>query len=339
MLAMSVATPPALASRDTSHRALQRQLALLLPDMPSGDEGGRFSLEAMTTAAEPPRLISAAVIEGSGVSAIPVTSPPAAGFAAFLDGTQESRVLRYSNGLPVIRGTVAAVVRVRTGGRMTTWRHRVAARVYAPLSLIAPQVVTALQSLQVELVDTAGTSVAPGAAAEHPYAVRDSAIHFAQRHREELEHELAAAWCEGPREPLFIDGGISNSAATATDARAIGVVKSHRTLYAEGAAMRTILALQRGERSSVFRVTSPKRQTVASWYLRLREWRGRDPMWGLVRVEIAEPSGAAGELAARADEVSRWILAEVTPVALPDPRWDRLVYGIHDCEEFLKAIT
>jgi hypothetical protein len=117
-------------------------------------------------------------------------------------------------------------------------------------------------------------------------------------------------------------------------------VKSHRTLYAEGDALQTIFALRRGERSSVFRVTSPKRIPVASWYLRMRDPIGHDPMWSLVRVEVALPSridvAAIGE---RADLVSRWILAEVTPLSLPDARWDKMVYGIRDCEEFLRAVT
>jgi hypothetical protein len=26
------------------------------------------------------------------------------------------------------------------------------------------------------------------------------------------------------------------------------------------------------------------------------------------------------------------------PVSLPDSRWDKMVYGIRDCEEFLKAL-
>ena len=39
-----------------------------------------------------------------------------------------------------------------------------------------------------------------------------------------------------------------------------------------------------------------------------------------------------------ADERSRWLLAEVSPLALPDARWDKMVYGVRDCEEFLRAI-
>jgi hypothetical protein len=40
----------------------------------------------------------------------------------------------------------------------------------------------------------------------------------------------------------------------------------------------------------------------------------------------------------RADLISRWILAEMMPLSLPDSRWDKMVYGIHDCEEFLKSV-
>jgi hypothetical protein len=61
---------------------------------------------------------------------------------------------------------------------------------------------------------------------------------------------------------------------------------------------------------------------------------------GLVRIEVArtqELEGSATAMTRRADEVSRWILAERAPLALPDARWDRMVYGIRDCEEYLRA--
>ena len=63
-------------------------------------------------------------------------------------------------------------------------------------------------------------------------------------------------------------------------------------------------------------------------------------MWGLLRVETALPdkSEPLQSIAARANLISRWILAESTPLSLPDGRWDKMVYGIRDCEEFLKAI-
>ena len=74
--------------------------------------------------------------------------------------------------------------------------------------------------------------------------------------------------------------------------------------------------------------------------LRLRDPRGHDPMWGLVRVEISAPSTVdEPRIGDRADEISRWVLAEVSPLALPDARWDKMVYGVRDCEEFLRAVV
>ncbi|CAA9341145.1 MAG: hypothetical protein AVDCRST_MAG40-2405 [uncultured Gemmatimonadaceae bacterium] len=137
-----------------------------------------------------------------------------------------------------------------------------------------------------------------------------------------------------------MDGGVSGSDVVASSACTVGVIKSHRTLYADGDALRAVLALRRGHRSSVFRIAAPRRAPVASWYLRLRDPAGRDPMWGLVRIEAADRRAAERphELTARADLISRWVLAEVSPLALPDGRWDKMVYGIRDCEEFLRAV-
>ena len=112
-----------------------------------------------------------------------------------------------------------------------------------------------------------------------------AAIHRVQKDRESVEQALALEWVRRKDTPLVIDGGISNSEPVAKAATAIGVVKSHRTMYATGQELATVLALTHAERSSVFLVTSPKRAAVRSWYLRLREQSGGDPMWGLVRVE------------------------------------------------------
>ena len=337
---MTVAEPEATAAPDATLRALQRQLAALVPGdglMGAGGEGP--PLETLSSAVELPRLISAVIIEGGSLRAIPVPSGPTFAFAAFLDGTQESRVLRYMNSIPVIHGTVAAVVRERKNRRLATWRHQVSSRVYAPRALLSRDHNEALSALRVHVVDTTAGADFDTKTGEHPFAIRDAAIHKVQEDRERAEHVLAERWCKVVGEPLFIDGGISANERVATHACVVGVVKSHRTLYAEGEGLQCVLRLRAGERTTAFRITSTKRTTVASWYLRLRDPAGHDPMWGLVRVEIAEPPLATPvQIRERADEVSRSILAEVVPLALPDGRWDKMVYGIRDCEEFLRAV-
>ena len=318
-------------------RAVQRQLADLLPEARPA-RIGESTLELASLASDAPRLISATVIEGDAQGAHRVPEPPRTAFRAFLDGTQRSELVGHHGAAPIVLGHAAAVIRQRDDRRLHTWHVPLReSRIYAPRALMDGRPGEGLTSLYGErLIDTSDHAADAGL---HPFALRDLAVHQAQSHRERLERQLAERWCSTERAPLCIDGGISGSEAVAVSDCAVGVVKSHRTLYADGAALSVVLALRCRERSSVFRVTSPRRTTVASWYLRLRDPAGRDPMWGLVRVEIAHPPGdALAAIGERADEVSRWILAEVTPLALPDARWDRMVYGIRDCEEFLRAV-
>jgi hypothetical protein len=206
--------------------------------------------------------------------------------------------------------------------------------VYAPRAHLSADAWRRLATLTPPPVDT--TEGGADETLAHPLALRDAAVHRVQHDRERAEQALAHEWCRRESRPLLIDGGISGAEVVARAACAVGVVKSHRTLYVGGDALTTILSLDRAHRSSVFRVTSPKRTNVASWYLRIRDPRGRDPMWGLVRVEVAEPQ-AGEDAGARADLVSRWILAETAPLSLPDARWDKMVYGVRDCEVFLRA--
>jgi hypothetical protein len=320
-------------------RTVQRRLAALLPEArPTGD--GEGTLELASSSTDAPRLISATVLEGSGpLRARRVFGEPIPGFRGFLDGTQRSRVAAHLAGVPIVVGTVAAVVRERRNRRMHTWGSPlVETSVYAPRALLGEQVWGVLRTASDDrIIDTSDGSAEPGA---HPIAVRDAAFHVVQSRREALERRLAERWCSIEHDRLFIDGGISGSEAVAVSSCTAGVVKTHRTLYAEGGALNVVLGLGHRERSSVFRITSPKRTTVASWYLRLRDPAGHDPMWGLIRVEVAHPAPEnAHAIGAHADEVSRWILAESSPLALPDARWDKMVYGIRDCEEFLRAIA
>jgi hypothetical protein len=301
-------------------------LSLVSPDGPA--------LELTPADATPPRLEPAASIEGESLGARPVGEPQAA-FAAFLDGIQSSRViLRGRDGAPIVHGTVAAVIRERTDRVLHVWRGapRISRALYVPAALVDAAALERLRAARMEIIDTlAGDAPAP----RHPMELLTLARTAVQRRREGLETELAEAWCASARAPLFIDGGISNAGMASQSALAVGVVKSHRTLYAGEQSLGVITALAVGSRSTAFEIRSPRRTTVASWYLRLRDAEGRDPFFGLVRLEIARDSWSAG----RADEVSRWVLAERSPVSLPDKRWSTMAYGIRDCEEYLRALT
>ena len=328
-MSITATAPPT----DASFHAVQRRLASLLPDAETLPAGGSLELAGIF-AQEKPRLDPSDVIEGKALKAIAVAGSPVARVAAFLDGTQSSRVTQYVAGIPIVHGTVAAVVRERRERRLATWQApRVGRRLYAPLSLLAPRVRDALAGSGADLHDTtAGRDLD----SIHPFALQDAALQAVQRDRSALERQLAEEWCAKRDGVLYVDGGISESPIVAKSELVVGVVKTHQQLYVHGDDLPVVMGLREGERTSVTRVAPRSRTPVASWYLRLRWSAGRDPLWGLVRVEIAEPP--AKELSPRADEVSRWVLAEALPLALPDGRWDKMVYGIRDCEEFLRAI-
>ena len=95
------------------------------------------TLETTATPPEPPRVVSSDVIESTTVRAVRVFDPPTPGFEAFLDGTQESKVVHYCDGIPIVYGRVAAVVRQRVLRRMVTWkRPACAGRLYIPRDLV-----------------------------------------------------------------------------------------------------------------------------------------------------------------------------------------------------------
>ena len=328
---------------DAASRAALRLLMQRLPGVSVMD--GAISVEPLA-ASDPPTLRAATVVEGSALGAVKVPdfSPQAkSGFGAFLDGTQKVQIVGHHGGMPIVIGTVSAAVRIRVNRRMTTWGHqppRVERKIYLPLRYLPALAETREMSADAsqaswQIVDTSTADGNGEYPSQHPAVLLERAARAVDQQREQLEDRLAEAWCARGEAPLFIDGGISRSASVASSSCAVGVIKSHRTLYVEGDALGIVLGLRKGERSSVFRVSPRSRSSVLSWYLRLRSGEGRDALWGLVRVEVAERDRPSD----RANEISRWVMAETTPLSLPDGRWDKMAYGVRDCEEFLRAIS
>jgi hypothetical protein len=289
---------------------------------------------------EPPVLASPNVVEGNRLRAIRVAPPRGARlesqFLGFLDGTQDVRVVNHCDGIPIVWATVCAGVRVRRNRRLVAWEKRapqVSRRYYVPFRYLDNVNPEFLNDRRV--VDTGEPDALGRFPTRHPAALLERALQKVQHDREDLEKVLADAWCIEETLPLYVDGSIAGCTGASQSPLAIGVVKSHRTLYGEGAAFRIVMNLDSGERSSVFTVTHRERAVVASWYVRVRPAAGRDALFGLVRIEAA----MSDEVMSRADEISRWVIAEGSPLSLPDGRWDKMSYGVHETEEFLRAIS
>jgi len=289
--------------------------------------------------ASAPRVAAVRAVEPGPCVARAVGLAAPAAFGAFLDGVQRSVLLHRVGGVwPVVHATVAAVVRERDDRRMRTWRAPAVRHLL--LAPGQPAVDAALEPARAALT-AAGIDLVPlalgegDAAAAHPDAWLAAARVAVSASRESAEQMLAAAWCGAETRPLYVDGGVAGMPDVARSAVAVGVVKSHRTLYLAPDDIGELARLPVGGRLPVVAVATRSRAEVATWYLRLREGTAVDPMAGVVRVEIAL-DGATTE---RADEVSGWGLAERTPVSLPDDRWRVMAYGVRDCEQYLRAIT
>lgn len=244
---------------------------------------------------------------------------------AFLDGTQRSELVGYAGAAPLVVAEVAAAVRERRERRLRTVaveRRRVAVGRRAVLE-VAGELLDGFDRVELEEEGPV-----------HPIQELRRAGLAVDRARANLELVVGDRYrTAGGDGWLVVDGSLAQSPGWADDPRMIGVSKSHATLPFEGAELERYLRLPVGHRTSLFRPASRSFAPVVAWALRLWPWEGRDLFHGLVRVEVA-PAAATP---AHADFLSRRLLAERAPVSSPDPRWDRLLYGIYSVEQYLKA--
>ena len=318
---------------DAASRAALRYIQRMLPGV-DAVEAGQLSDPAFPRM-DPPQLAAAPLLGGGAMRAIEVRGEPEARFAAFLDGTQSVRIVARHGGVPIVLGIVGAAVRERIDRRLVTWTGcapLVERRLYLPFAY-APAL-AGESDPAFTVVDTTDASMGE-LPSRHPAALLESAIKSVRRDRERVEAILAEAWCAAREEPICIDGGIASSARVAGSGVAVGVVKTHNTIHAEGADLDVVLGLAQGERTPPFRIQSGGRAPVSSWYLRLRGNKGHDATWGLVRIEACDTVSSDADV----DRISRWVLAEAAPLALPDARWDKMSYGVRNSEEFLRAIA
>jgi hypothetical protein len=290
--------------------------------------GGRSThapSEAQVARGDEPRIRVATVVEPP-LRAIPVrAATPWDAPVAFLDGIQRTRLLGSHGVWPVVLARIAAGVRRREGRRLVGAVHAVRDLVVGPAVALAAMA---------DLADRVTTILLDDSGGGHPLAMRDAARAAVDRARAALEIEVGAVFRRtAPDAWLAVDGPLTVSPDWAADPRMIGLVKSHTTLPFEGEDLERYLTLPAGHRSSVFQPPTRSVAPVYAFGLRLHDWRGRDLMYGLLRVERP----ATAESLADADLIAARLLAERAPVAA-DPRSDRLLYGVHAVERWLGAL-
>jgi len=279
-------------------------------------------------------------LEGRSVDGVAVGTPEPGPFTCFLDGMQRPRGPIYIDSpVPIVYGYVAATIRARgPDRRMRTFEgiHESREALYLSYSVAekfdeSKKILDDLKSAGLSIQDTDRVGEPP---TEHPLALIQAARDAVSTARGAIEEKLIGRWFASHCRDngwLLIDGSLPDSYA---ESQIIGVTKSHGTQYFPWPEQQKILALKVGERSGVFiPIIRGKRRAVYSWYLRLHPNEGRDLYFGLVRVEVPQKQA----MLEMADTISRWLLAERTPLSLPDSRWDKMIYPIRDCEQYLKS--
>lgn len=308
-----------MTSQISTLAALRRRLAVrgLTPASAVPESSGGRSEEACI---RPARLVEDPALRCRPLGPAEPWPDP----LAFLDGVQRMHLVAYAGAAPIYVAEIAAAVRERRDARLRTVmedRRQV---------VIARPRARAAAGDALEDLATLGLPED-----EPPHPVRDltQAARALDRARGQLELDLGRRFRRGSDTWLLVDGSLAESPDWAADLRTIGVSKSHATLPFEGSDLEQYLRLPLGHRTSIFQ---PQTRTVApvlAWALRLWEWEAKDLFHGLVRIEVAPANGTP----ATADLVSRRLLAERAPISLPDLRWDRLLYGIHSVEQYLRA--
>jgi hypothetical protein len=283
--------------------------------IPAASEG-----RAQEATIRPARLLEDLPVRGRSVGA----AEPWPGTVAFLDGTQRYEVMAYAGASPVVVAEIAAAVLERRDRQL-----RVAEVARRRLVIARPQVLDQLE----EAIEGHAAVALPEQGPAHPVHDFQLARREVDAARGRLEVELGRRYRSASNAWLIIDGSLAESPQWAADPRMIGVAKSHATLPFSDTDLEDYLRLPAGFRSPLFQPAGGEIAPVYSWALRLWPWEGKDLLHGLIRIEAAPTLDTMAE----ADQLSRWLLAERAPVSTPDPRWDRLLYGIHAVEEYLRA--
>ena len=270
--------------------------------------------------------IDAAVVEGSDFQVKDVPSLDHSEFSHFLDGAQRSWQAFYRALSPIYLAHTSAAISERIERDLlppTDDTYLGSLEAYVPDD---PELCQALRTkLPVVTIKVGETQ---------PGGYEELVLKAISDRRDSLEQALAQKFGSGK---LLIDGGIGKALRLQGEqAFVVGLVKSHRKQYFKSA-KRTemILQMKTGQRSSVFvrAADALQGESVFSFYLRLHDGEGVNPLFGIVRIEI--PAG--DEHLGRVDEIAGWILHERAPLSLPDPRYDRLLYPIRLVEQYLKS--
>ena len=268
------------------------------------------------------------------------------GFSYFLDGIERKKILCYLRSIPFIYGYVGAAILKRTDKKLHSVDMEISeGDFYIPVKEEKDSPEHYLEYKEIEKIKkykNIGKIAKSGNREGYPVFAEEfikQAHSEIQEKRRKIEVELTDKWLESKFNDgwLFVDGTLNTKSQKVHESSNIaGIIKSHGVYYFSFEEMYKIYSMKKGERSSVFQPydKTGTKKDVFTWYLRLHYDKNNGVKdFGIIRVEIP----AKNELIDRVDEISSWILLETKPVGFPASRWDRMIYPVKYCEDYLKS--
>jgi len=268
------------------------------------------------------------------------------GFSYFLDGIERKKILCYFRSIPFIYGYVGAAILKRTDKTLhSTNLEKGEGKFYLPVKEEKNCPTHYLELKEVEKIKNyknIGKIAKSGNREGYPVFSNEflqQAHSEIQEKRRKIEVKLTDKWLDSKFNDgwLFVDGTLNTKSHKDLESPKIaGIVKSHGVYYFSFEEMYGFYNMKKGERSVVFQPCDKtgEKKDIYTWYLRLHsDKRNGVNDFGIIRVEIP----AKQELLDRVDEISSWILLETKPVGFPASRWDRMIYPIKYCEDYLKS--
>jgi len=269
-------------------------------------------------------------------------------FSFFEDGRQRTLHIgvipqkygRHNVLIPVHYFVVAAVILKRENKELKVWQEaEIKQGILVERSLIPDQnILSEFEESGLKIITTDGEG-------GDYYTLRNRALQKAKGLRLEVEDTLIGRWRTNEDSKdhfLVVDGTLMNFRNEQNVEQCIGVSKSFGSRYFQVSENNKIMQMKEFERSWTIKFHAPEediRQGARerlSWYLRLRSRPNADPEFGLIRVEISRRYEEQGK--GMAERFSKSLLSERLPTSYPYPRWDKHLYPIRECENYLSSV-
>jgi hypothetical protein len=240
--------------------------------------------------------------------------------------------------IPVHYCITGAIILSRTERKFHVWgQPKLENHVLLPKQFVKdPSVLQQFESADLRISDS-------GADRPEYTQMRISAVRRALELTRNLRHGLYQQWraSDGAeqRRLLVLSGNIFDIPNSELSGNVVAIDPQFYAPWQNSGLLEPALKTEAYNRSQLLRVSKPGTgQDLAKfmWYVRLRKTKQAIPEFGLLRCMIVAEDEVAAS--AWADAVSTRLLDERIPVTFPEHDWDRLIFPVKLCQDYLESM-